>query len=640
MTDDIEKSACNTGLVWQDISLSVPLAGSFVSRLDRSRDTSCKLLLDRLSGSISPGSMMAIMGPSGAGKSTLLDVLSCRKASTAGTVSFGSTTDIKSISSYVEQHDALLGVLTVRETVWFSAKLSLAAETPVSVIDQRTDLILSELGLASVAAQRIGTPIQRGISGGQKRRVSIACSLVTLPRVLFLDEPTSGLDTFTAHEVMAAVKRMAKKHGMAVLATIHSPNWEIFDAFDRVLLLSKGSEIYQGETRGVAGWFGGLGWPCGERTNPADLMIELVNDDFAKDDEEQEHGKDRGNKVKKGDWKGFAEAWAKHSAQAKPNACSISSDNGSHSYTVVSEPTARASSSVARLTILCAQTLTLTRRNLLNYTRNLLAYGVRFAMYLGMGILLATVWLNLSPTDTRINDRLSVHFFSVAFLGFMSVAGIPAFLEERSVLVREASNQLYSPLAFTLAQTVSTLPVLFLCSSVFSVIAYWSIGLHPGAVYFGRFLAYLYLGVVAAEFQALLIAAILPVFVAALAVCAFLNGFWMCVQGYFIRAVNLPRFWYYWAHWIDYETFAFDLLARNDFKGLVFSCQGSIEAGDCSCSFPSSLVAQGRCEVSGEDVLKALEIDGFSVGLYVGVLVIICLVYRVGFWGVLRWQLR
>lgn len=145
-------------------------------------------------------------------------------------------------------------------------------------------------------------------------------------------------------------------------------------------------------------------------------------------------------------------------------------------------------------------------------------------------------------------------------------------------------------------------------------------------------LAFLFLGIYAAECQSLLVAAILPIFVAALAVAAFINGFWMCVQGYFIRAVNLPRFWYYWAHFIgekglkisplqvalltaclfsfslaratDYETFAFAILVKNDFRGLVFSCEGTISENNCQCAFPSSLIAQGQCAISGEDVLK------------------------------------
>lgn len=99
------------------------------------------------------------------------------------------------------------------------------------------------------------------------------------------------------------------------------------------------------------------------------------------------------------------------------------------------------------------------------------------------------------------NDRLSVHFFSVAFLGFMSVAGIPAFLEERQVFMRERMNGLYGPGAYVLANSIVTLPYLFFCALLFSVICYWSIGLNPGAEQFFRFLGILFLAVYTAESQ-------------------------------------------------------------------------------------------------------------------------------------------
>jgi len=144
----------------------------------------------------------------------------------------------------------------------------------------------------------------------------------------------------------------------------------------------------------------------------------------------------------------------------------------------------------------------------------------------------------------------------------------------------------------------------------------------------------LFLAIYIAEAQSVLVAALIPIFVAALAIASFLNGFWMCVQGYFIRAVNLPRFWYYWAHWIDYQTFAFNLLVRNDFKGLQFSCT-TLASGACQCSMPSSLISTGKCALSGEDVLRELDINGFSVGLYAGIMIIIAVVYRILFYFVL-----
>lgn len=103
--------------------------------------------------------------------------------------------------SFVEQDDALLGVLTVRETVAFAARLSLGSSYPG--LDRHIDDTLRSLGLQDIAANKIGTPLQRGISGGQKRRVTIAQSIVTKPSILVLDEPTSGLDASSSREVVS-----------------------------------------------------------------------------------------------------------------------------------------------------------------------------------------------------------------------------------------------------------------------------------------------------------------------------------------------------------------------------------------------------------------------------------------------------
>lgn len=143
------------------------------------------------------------MGPSGAGKSTFLDAL-CRRQPASGQVLFDGCSDFspRDVFSFVEQDDALIGVLTVRETVTFAARLALPANSPD--IADHVDATLRSLGLQDVANNIIGTALQRGISGGQKRRVTIACSVVARPRVLVCDEPTSGLDSASSREVVAS----------------------------------------------------------------------------------------------------------------------------------------------------------------------------------------------------------------------------------------------------------------------------------------------------------------------------------------------------------------------------------------------------------------------------------------------------
>jgi ABC-type multidrug transport system ATPase subunit len=136
--------------------------------------------------------MLAIMGPSGCGKTTLLNILSRRlKGESVGgdQMLAGSSFDdatLRAISTYVEQEDHLIGSLTVKETLLFAAKLALPGTVSPREREQRAEDMLREFGLVSVKDTKIGTPLQRGISGGQKRRVTTASQLITLPKIIFL----------------------------------------------------------------------------------------------------------------------------------------------------------------------------------------------------------------------------------------------------------------------------------------------------------------------------------------------------------------------------------------------------------------------------------------------------------------------
>lgn len=508
------------------------------------------------------------------------------------------------VSSFVEQDDHHYGVLNVRETISYASRLSNTSSTRAQT-KQRVDDIVTALGLQSCAHVKIGTPIQRGISGGQKRRVTVGCGLVTFPRILFLDEPTSGLDSASAREVMSSIRRIAKAEGIIVIATIHAPSIETLQLFDQMMVLAKGKVAFSGTLADAESRCIEVNHPIPAYHNPADHLLDLVSSDFGED---KTHVLDA--------------LYASHAAHVEKNPPTPSAQDTS-AYIVRKKPFTHHFKVLG----------TLCERNIVNYSRNLLAYGVRLGMYAGMGFLLATIWIRLGNSDGKINDRLSVHFFAVAFLAFMSVAGIPAFLEERSVFLRERKNGLYGPLPFVLSNTLVTIPFLFACAVLFSVIVYWAIGLKSGADHFFKFLAFLFLALFAAEAQAQLISAAVPIFIAALALSAFMNGFWMCVQGYFIRARSLPRFWYYSFHFMDYQTFAFEILAKNDFVGEVFNCDSAkLPSGDCSCVFPASAetIAQyGQCKVSGQDVIDYLEFGGISIGGYAGIIVSIIVLYRV-----------
>lgn len=146
---------------------------------------------------------------------------------------------------------------------------------------RRINGLLDSFGLRNQASTIIGTPIRKGISGGQKRRVSVASQLITAPKLLFLDEPTSGLDSAASFEVISFIKEVAKRNNLIVIASIHQPSTSTFQLFDKLLLLSGGKSHYFGTLDDVDHYFATLGLPIPLHNNPAEFVIELLNIDFA-----------------------------------------------------------------------------------------------------------------------------------------------------------------------------------------------------------------------------------------------------------------------------------------------------------------------------------------------------------------------
>jgi ABC-type multidrug transport system ATPase subunit len=137
--------------------------------------------------------------------------------------------------------------------------------------------------LTNQANTLIGTLVRKGISTGQKRRLSVAAQLISAPNILFLDEPTSGLDSAASYKVMLYVRNVDKKNKLIVLASIHQPATKTFESFDKLLLLSGGKTCYSGSISDVKRYFDSIGFEMPLQTNPADFVLDLTNIDFESD---------------------------------------------------------------------------------------------------------------------------------------------------------------------------------------------------------------------------------------------------------------------------------------------------------------------------------------------------------------------
>ncbi|KAH0673612.1 hypothetical protein KY285_024730 [Solanum tuberosum] len=194
------------------------------------------------------GEILAIVGPSGAGKSTFLEVLAGKIEPQSGSIFVNQKpvdkARFKKISGYVTQKDTLFPLLTVEETLSFSAKLRL--KLAPKELSSRVKCLIQELGLEHVAGARIGDDRIRGISGGERRRVSIGVELIHDPGVLILDEPTSGLDSTSALQIIDMLKTMAVTRDRTIILSIHQPCFRIMKLFNSILLLANGTILHHG----------------------------------------------------------------------------------------------------------------------------------------------------------------------------------------------------------------------------------------------------------------------------------------------------------------------------------------------------------------------------------------------------------
>ncbi|XP_071692140.1 ABC transporter G family member STR-like [Rutidosis leptorrhynchoides] len=240
-------------------------------------------LLNDISGQAVRGEIMAIMGPSGAGKSTFLDALAGRIAqgSLEGSVRIDgkpvTASYMKRVSSYVMQDDQLFAMLTVFETFMFAAEVRLPPSLSRSEKKKRVIELLDQLGLTSTAHTYIGDEGRRGVSGGERRRVSIGIDIIHKPSLLFLDEPTSGLDSTSAFSVVEKVKDIAR-NGSIVLMTIHQPSFRIQMLLDRITVLARGRLIYLGSPNALSAHLVGFERPVPENENNLEYLLDVIKE--------------------------------------------------------------------------------------------------------------------------------------------------------------------------------------------------------------------------------------------------------------------------------------------------------------------------------------------------------------------------
>ncbi|XP_044485244.1 ABC transporter G family member 10-like [Mangifera indica] len=462
-----------------------------------------KFILEDVSVEARPGEITAIAGPSGAGKTTLLEILAGKISlqNMAGQVLVNGRPMVVScfrkISGYVTQDDALFPLLTVEETLMFSALLRLPGGRKEAAT--RVRVLLKELGLDHIASSKIGEGSSCGISGGERRRVSIGVDLVHDPAVVLIDEPTSGLDSASALHIVTLLKSMAVNQGKTIVLTLHQPGFRILELFDRLVLLSNGFVVHNGTLNLLEKRLKTAGHYLPRHVNVLEFAIDVIET-----------------------------LVPRIPATQNNHQCHLQSKNDKE-------------------------------------------------------------------------DNLE--------------KGLPIFLQERRILMREISRGAYRVSSYVLANTLIFIPFLLMVSLLFTIPVYWLVGLKRDIDGFLYFSLVVWMVLLMSNSFVACFSALVPNFIMGTSVIAGLMGSFFLFSGYFISKNSIPNYWIF-MHYLSLFKYPYECFMINEYGG---------KEGKTRCLE----VQHGECSLYGSEFLKQQDLTQSKKWINLTVMLSFIIGYRI-----------
>ncbi|PPD88650.1 hypothetical protein GOBAR_DD14392 [Gossypium barbadense] len=547
-------------LPFKPISISFEDVQYFVDTPKKLREQVCPQkrlqLLQDITGAFRPGILTALMGVSGAGKTTLMDVLSGRKTGgyIEGEIRIGGYPKVQEtyarISAYCEQTDIHSPMITVEESVMYSAWLRLPTEINKHQRLEFVAEVLQMIELDEIKDALVGIPHASGISPEQRKRLTIAVELVSNPSIIFMDEPTSGLDARAAAIVMRVVKNIVNTK-RTIVCTIHQPSIDIFEAFDELILMKRGGQmVYSGElgqhSSRLIEYFEGIpGVPkIKENHNPATWMLEVTSTSV-----EAQLGID------------FALIY-KESHLYKRNKEIVKSQSlpaqGSEKLQF-STPFPQNGWEQLKA-CLWKQHLSYWRTPKYNLAR--LAFTISSSSFYG-----ALLWQkgqNLHDEQDFFNIIGSTYVF-IIFTGTSNCSSVLPFIStQRTIVYRERFARMYSSWAYSVAQVIIEIPYIFLEAVLFLTITYPAVNFYGSAykvfwyfyTVFCTLLYYKYLG--------MMLVSLTPTYQVATIYASLFYTLLSLFSGYLMPGPKFPK-WWVWGYWISPSSWSLKSLLTSQY---------------------------------------------------------------------------
>ncbi|KAL1310558.1 hypothetical protein AAFC00_000837 [Neodothiora populina] len=601
-----------------------------------------KTIVDSSFGCVKPGEMLLVLGRPGAGCTSLLKVLSNRRKGFSeinGDLHFGSMTheEAKPFRGQIAmntEEELFFPTLTVGNTMDFATRLKLPDNLPEGATGREEyrlhmkDFLLRSMGIAHTADTKVGNEYVRGVSGGERKRVSIIETLTAQASVYCWDNSTRGLDASTALEYTRAIRAMTDKLGLASIVTLYQAGNGIFDLFDKVLVLDQGKQLYYGPRSKARKYMEELGFVCDDSANVADFLTGVVvpterkiregfeprfprTADAIKDCYEKSEMREKMAKELKFPHSEAARVWTKEFVEAtqmdKANSLGKKSPFTVSFYNQVKACVTR------QYQILWGDKQT---------------FFIKQGSTIVQALIAGSLFYNAPDNSSGLFIKGGALFFSLLFNALLAMSEVTDSFFGRPILAKHKAFAFYNPAAFCIAQIATDVPILLFQISTFSVILYFMVGLKvtAGAFFTYWFILYLSTFVMTALFRAC--GAAFPTFDAASKVSGFLVSALVTYIGYEIPKPSMHP-WFVWIYWIDPMAYGFEALLGNEFKNQIIPCvnnnlipngPGYVGMTNNQACAGVGGAAEGANFVTGEQYLHSLSYSSSHIWRNVGIL--------------------
>jgi ABC-type multidrug transport system ATPase subunit len=570
LESDTDQQPRSLGISWTDLTVKGISAGaefnenvlSQFNTFHKSAKGDLKTIIDGSHGCVKPGEMLLVLGRPGAGCTSLLNVLANNRLGyedVAGDVRFGSMSakDAQAYSGQIvmnTEEEVFFPTLSVQNTIDFATRMKSPRHLPTGIQSQEQyaqeykKFLLESVGIYHTAKTKVGDAFIRGVSGGERKRVSILECLTTRASVYCWDNSTRGLDASTALEYIKAIRAMTDILGLSTIVTLYQAGNGIYEQFDKVLVLDEGKQLYYGLRQGAVPFMEDLGFVCVDGSNKGDFLT------------------------------GVTVPTERRIAPGYENSFPRTSEDIAAAYnqsknktTMLEECQSYPESEAARVNTMAFQDLVAKEKHRgvrdtavsANFFKQVqiavtrqyqLLWGDKATVVIKQVATLAQALIGGSLFYAAPNNNLGLFikggaiFFSTLYHALLALGEVTDSFTGRPVLAKHRSFALYHPAAFVIAQVVADLPILMFQVGHFSIVLYWMTGLKATAGAFFTFLLISYVNALTMTQYFRAVGAAFPTFDAATKVSGLTFVSLFMYMGYMIPKPQMHP-WFVWIYW-------------------------------------------------------------------------------------------